>query len=101
MVYYIDAGNPTSPQRLYNPKHHHVPAHRTIKVANDWRDLVWVWGNNTANMWKSWFDIADNWFSLLDNVHHQISLAMYQQKGAYNTPGLRLKYTSFLFKQLI
>lgn len=88
IVYYIDAGNPSSPSRVYNPKNHNVNPQDVIKIASDPSQLVYVWGPSHANMWKSWFDISDNWESTLDNVHHQIGLSMYQSCGAFNTPDM-------------
>eukprot|EP00727_Mastigamoeba_balamuthi_P004686 m51a1_g14215 putative alpha-galactosidase (966) ;mRNA; f:175832-180236 len=70
IVYYVDDGNDSSGQRLFNPLHH--------RVADAWQDLVWVWGPETCNMWKSWFDRKDTWESFLDNLHMQIGLSYYQ-----------------------
>lgn len=33
MLYYIDAGNPTSPPLVYNPENNHVDPFAMIKVA--------------------------------------------------------------------
>eukprot|EP00042_Codosiga_hollandica_P029947 m.169308 g.169308 ORF g.169308 m.169308 type:complete len:430 (-) comp53220_c0_seq4:169-1458(-) len=88
IVFYIDAGNPTSPQRIYNPFAVSVPPQQMIKVANTVEQLVWYWGPTTANMWKHWFDISDHWVSTLDNLQNMIKTEMYQSCGAYNTPDM-------------
>eukprot|EP00727_Mastigamoeba_balamuthi_P004687 m51a1_g14216 putative alpha-galactosidase (450) ;mRNA; f:180907-182653 len=88
IVYYVDDGNDSSGQRLFNPFHHSVPSSHRIKVADAWQDLVWVWGPDTCNMWKSWFDRKDTWESFLDNLHMQIGLAYYQSCGAFNMPDM-------------
>jgi len=58
------------------------------KIAYTTDELVWNWGPQTANMWKSWLDIHDSWYSTLDNIHMQIGLAMTQSCGAFNTPDM-------------
>ena len=105
MVYYIDAGNPTSPMRVYNPNLVQIQPANIIKVgmaappvlracdpswvqvATDVSQLVWAWGPSTANMFKHWFDIEDRWQSTLDNLLSMHRIEMYQTCGAYNTPG--------------
>jgi len=57
-------------------------------MAHQWEDLVWVWGPDTTNMFKSWFDRSDNWLSVLDNAHQQIGLAPYAKCGAFNMPDM-------------
>ena len=37
-----------------------------------------------VNMFKSWFDREDSWLSVLDNLHHQIGLNIYQSCGIFN-----------------
>lgn len=51
-----------------------------------WR---WVQENNTADMWKSWFDRDDTWHSLLTNVHNQVRTGYYQSCGHIMTPGMQ------------
>lgn len=88
IVFYIDAGNPTSSQRTYNPYQYHVRPEAMVKVASIPSQLVWEWGPSTANMWKHWFDIGDNWASTIDNLHNMARLEMYQTPGAFNTPDM-------------
>ena len=94
IIYYIDSGNPTSPQRVYNPLNYHVSDLEAIyKLAINYKELVWNWAgiSNTtvgvhAHMFKSWFDREDNWYSVLDNLHNQIRIAEYQTCGTFNMP---------------
>jgi len=88
IVYYIDSGNPTSPQRLWNPFQRSTPPQNIIKVAEITSELVWIWAQTVANMWKSWFDVYDAWESTLDNMHHQTADVMYQSCGSFNTPDM-------------
>ena len=48
MAFYIDAGNPTSPQRVYNPNRIHIPPAAMVKVASEPSQLVWEWGPTTG-----------------------------------------------------
>lgn len=86
VVIYIDDGNDSTDERMYNPNGVHVRVNPPLKMALSWPQLAWQWAPARANMWKSWFDRADNWESFLDNVHRQAGLAIYQSRGAYNTP---------------
>lgn len=94
IIYYIDSGNPTSPQRVYNPLNFHVTDPEAIyKLAINYTELVWNWAGfpNTnlgphAHMFKSWFDREDNWYSVLDNLHNQVRIAEYQRCGTFNMP---------------
>jgi len=90
VVFYVDDGNDSSGPRVYNPfaRSFNQQTMPTTKIANKPEELVWYWGPTTANMWKSWFDIHDIWYSTMDNLHMQIGLAMYQKCGAYNTPDM-------------
>jgi hypothetical protein len=52
MVYYLDSGNPTSPQRVFNPYNHGIPKkgasevqqEALLKLATRPEELAWVWG---------------------------------------------------------
>lgn len=96
IVYYIDHGNPTSPQKVYNPKMNHVPTHvpppsKLIPGSRIWKDSVgmnslalrpsqlsWTWGADVSHMMKFWNDREDTWLSFLSNIHSQIRLEEYQ-----------------------
>ena len=85
IVYYIDSGNPTSPQGVYNPHQYHVRNEQyLLKLAVVPGELVWRWAHGVATMWKSWFDSYDKWRSTLGNVHNQIRIAEYQSCGSWN-----------------
>jgi hypothetical protein len=51
MVYYLDSGNPTSPQRVFNPYNHGIPTkgasevqqEALLKLATRPEELAWVW----------------------------------------------------------
>jgi alpha-galactosidase len=88
IVFYVDDGNDSSGPRIYNPFLHHINVDDMVKIAYAADELVWNWGPSTANMWKSWLDIHDSWYSTIDNIHMQIGLAMYQKCGAFNTPDM-------------
>eukprot|EP00047_Mylnosiga_fluctuans_P015312 m.45174 g.45174 ORF g.45174 m.45174 type:complete len:436 (-) comp5862_c0_seq2:55-1362(-) len=89
IVYYIDSGNPTSPQRTFNPHQHSVVSQEALqKLATSSQELVWVWAKNTAHMFKSWFDSFDAWESMLTNSHNQIRVAEYQSCGRFNMPDM-------------
>eukprot|EP01105_Mastigella_eilhardi_P006485 TRINITY_DN18042_c0_g1_i1.p1 TRINITY_DN18042_c0_g1~~TRINITY_DN18042_c0_g1_i1.p1 ORF type:complete len:438 (-),score=94.15 TRINITY_DN18042_c0_g1_i1:120-1256(-) len=84
IVYYIDDGNPSSGMRLFNPFEHHVLAEHREKLALKPHQLIWSWGPETANMYKSWFGRGNDWDSLMDNVHMQIGNSIFQSCGALN-----------------
>lgn len=74
-VYYLDSGNPTSPQRVYNPYNRGVHDDEALlKVAVRPSELVWNWATRLPHgphLFKSWFDRSDTWPSFLTNVHNQ------------------------------
>jgi hypothetical protein len=44
VVYYLDSGNPTSPQRVFNPYQRYVTNQEALKkLAVRPSELVWVW----------------------------------------------------------
>lgn len=104
IVYYIDHGNPTSPQKVYNPFLHHVPTKVPINPVpgtQQWRDatgmnsqaltpseLGYTWGGGVAHMMKIWYDREDTWDSFLTNVHSQVGLAPYQHCGFFLAPDM-------------
>lgn len=88
MIFYLDAGNPTSPQRVYNPHFHHVPPESVIKVASNPKELVWDWGSSLTNIRKFWYDMQDNWMSVMDVVQHVSGSEMYQKPGSFNIPDM-------------
>jgi hypothetical protein len=64
IVYYIDHGNPTSPQKVFNPFLHHVPTEKAgahpgtddWNVAVGWNSLAlkpaqlgWTWGASVSH----------------------------------------------------
>lgn len=53
IVYYVDSGNPTSPQMLYNPQQMGVAASDYVdrgKLATSPRELAWVWLRGIAHV---------------------------------------------------
>jgi alpha-galactosidase len=95
MVYYLDSGNPTSPQRVFNPRQIHITDEQAKKkLATKPSELVWVWLGELPNqergphLFKSWFDIGDTFLSTLTNAHNQVRIAEYQTCGHFNMPGM-------------
>eukprot|EP01065_Artemidia_motanka_P010782 TRINITY_DN15775_c0_g1_i1.p1 TRINITY_DN15775_c0_g1~~TRINITY_DN15775_c0_g1_i1.p1 ORF type:complete len:434 (+),score=126.46 TRINITY_DN15775_c0_g1_i1:57-1358(+) len=94
VVYYLDSGNPTSPQRVYNPHQRHVKNSEALhKLATSKRELVWVWATQFGDakgphMFKSWFDRKDTWGSMLTNLHNQARVAEYQTCGQFHMPDM-------------
>eukprot|EP00026_Physarum_polycephalum_P005335 Phypoly_transcript_05367.p1 GENE.Phypoly_transcript_05367~~Phypoly_transcript_05367.p1 ORF type:complete len:444 (+),score=41.31 Phypoly_transcript_05367:175-1332(+) len=90
VVFYVDDGNDSSGPRVYNPfmRSFNPDIFSYYKIAYTPDELVWNWGPDTCNMWKSWLDIHDSWYSTVDNLHMQIGLAMTQKCGAFNTPDM-------------
>eukprot|EP01062_Namystynia_karyoxenos_P032056 TRINITY_DN23698_c0_g1_i2.p1 TRINITY_DN23698_c0_g1~~TRINITY_DN23698_c0_g1_i2.p1 ORF type:complete len:437 (+),score=147.73 TRINITY_DN23698_c0_g1_i2:72-1382(+) len=94
VVYYLDSGNPTSPQRVYNPHQRHVVNREALhKLAVTPRELVWVWATQWndgkgPHMFKSWFDRKDTWGSMLTNLHNQARVAEYQRCGQFHMPDM-------------
>jgi alpha-galactosidase len=116
IVYYLDSGNPTSPQRVFNPYAHGIPDYRDameiqqesyLKLAVKSEELVWVWATKWGrdsvvadphdvrgrlvddkgpHMFKSWFDRQDSWDSVLTNTQNQIRLAEYQRPSQLHMP---------------
>ena len=110
IVYYIDHGNPTSPQRLFNPQQRFVSAREeaqsdVAKLAVLPDQLGWTWAAEVINsppsttcsstpygitahlapqvchMMKTTFDTNDSWESMLNNLHSTINLPSYQRAG--------------------
>lgn len=87
VIYYIDAGNPTSGQKVYNPHHYHEGEKETlVKTGVTPSELAWNWAKPISHMWKNWLDVQDTWRSTIDNLHHQVRLAEYQECGSFNFP---------------
>eukprot|EP00656_Telonema_subtile_P056352 TRINITY_DN8981_c0_g1_i1.p1 TRINITY_DN8981_c0_g1~~TRINITY_DN8981_c0_g1_i1.p1 ORF type:complete len:454 (-),score=82.97 TRINITY_DN8981_c0_g1_i1:294-1655(-) len=90
VLYYVDAGNPTSGPKVFNPHHRAVQntSYTRSHTADRWTQEVLEWGPDMANMWKLWFDRWDGWQSLKDNAFSQIHAAWFQSCGAYNNPDM-------------
>eukprot|EP00054_Salpingoeca_dolichothecata_P014940 m.85091 g.85091 ORF g.85091 m.85091 type:complete len:423 (-) comp21244_c0_seq3:215-1483(-) len=88
VVFYLDAGNPSSPHRLFNPHLHHVDVKTDLKIANNVSELVWNWAPGLVDMAKNWYDHSDTWVSTMDNLHHSLRLAMYQTCDFFNIPDM-------------
>jgi hypothetical protein len=110
ILYYIDHGNPTSPQKIYNPFLHgvnpelpgRVPGHPPVVPgtpawddACGWNSLAlkpselgWTWGADVCHMMKSWYDRDDTWESFLSNMHNQIRIAEFQHCGFFHSPDM-------------
>eukprot|EP01051_Picozoa_sp_SAG22_P016129 SAG22_NODE_2219_length_2823_cov_1.220999_2_plen_610_part_00 len=116
IVYFLDSGNPTSPQRVFNPYQHGVPAYADameiqqeslLKLATKPEELVWVWATKWGrdsvvtdasdargrlvddkgpHMYKSWFDRQDSWQSVLTNAANQVRIAEYQRCSQLHMP---------------
>jgi hypothetical protein len=89
IVYYIDHGNPTSPQRLFNPQQRFVSSREEAqsdvsKLAVLPDQLGWTWAADVCHMMKTTFDTNDSWESMLNNLHSTINLPSYQRAG-YST----------------
>ena len=95
-VYYLDSGNPTNPQKLYNPRQRskHMPVPLDSCVAQDAEQLTWRWATalkpagRGPHMMKAIFDIKDVYENTLMNAHNQIRLAEYQECGQLITPDM-------------
>eukprot|EP00040_Diaphanoeca_grandis_P042491 m.265138 g.265138 ORF g.265138 m.265138 type:complete len:461 (-) comp60128_c0_seq1:287-1669(-) len=93
IVYYIDHGNPTSPQTLYNPNHYFIADNAQSqsdisKQADTPEQLGWTWASDACHMMKTTYDTNDSWESMLNNLHSSINLPEYQKKGYYNMPDM-------------
>lgn len=93
IVYYIDHGNPTSPQKLHNPKQYYIAdttngRSDVSKVAVTPDELGWTWAAGVCHMMKTTFDTNDSWQSMLNNLHASINLPEYQQRGYYSMPDM-------------
>jgi len=50
---------------------------------------VWTWGAKTGgNLWRTTFDISDNWESMEKNGFSQLDIAQYPQPGHWNDPDM-------------
>jgi alpha-galactosidase len=50
---------------------------------------VWTWGAKTGgNLWRTTFDISDNWASMERNGFSQLDIAQYVQPGHWNDPDM-------------
>ena len=93
IVYYIDHGNPTSPQRMFNPRQRFVSdleesQSNVAKLAVRPDQLGWTWAADVCHMMKTTFDTNDSWESMLNNLHSTINLPTYQQPGYFNMPDM-------------
>jgi alpha-galactosidase len=94
IVYYLDHGNPTASQRVYNPRQWQVSDPEVLKkVASKPSELAWNWVSELAahdqkgpHMLKTWFDIIDDWRSTVSNLHNQMRTAEYQRCGFFLFP---------------
>ena len=48
----------------------------------------WLWGAQTANMWRTTGDISASFSSMLANFHSNVQLAQYAGPGAWNDPDM-------------
>jgi len=90
ILYYVDAGNPTSGPKVYNPNRRAVvdTSYTRSHTAEKWSQEVLSWGPDMANMWKLWFDRWDGWQSLTDNVAQQVGVEWFQSCGAFSNPDM-------------
>jgi len=89
IVYYIDHGNPTSPQRLFNPHQRFVSEQSdAAKLAITPNQLGWTWAAEVCHMMKTTFDTRDSWESMLTNLHSTVNLPTYQRHGYFNMPDM-------------
>ena len=94
IVYYLDSGNPVSPQKMFNPRNRGVTSLEwKLKLATEPAELAWVWvdamsadDDKGPHILKSWFDIHDTWESTLSNLHATIKTTEYQTCGRFNVP---------------
>jgi alpha-galactosidase len=50
---------------------------------------VWTWGAKTGgNLWRTTFDISDNWDSMEKNGFSQLDITQYPQAGHWNDPDM-------------
>ena len=86
IVFYVDAGNPTSGPKVVNPHHRGMPKNlfTSTHIANNLSEAVWSWGPDIAHTWKIWFDRHDTFESLMDNVEIQVytGVPWWQKRGA-------------------
>lgn len=96
LVYYLDSGNPTSPQRVFNPKQRHVTDREALlKLATAPKELVWNWVTEMGkdddlgpHMIKSWFDSEDYWGSTLTLAQNQAKFPEYTRCGMFFFPDM-------------
>lgn len=101
IIYYVDDGNPTTNMRLWNPNLYNCASNGldNTKIALHPSQQIFEFviqapfynsktNESVVNMFKSWYDRSDNWFSVLDNLHRQIGLQMYQKCGIFNMPDM-------------
>ena len=97
ILYYLDSGNPVSPDKTFNPFNRAVRTPVLLdKLATSPEELVWVWTASIVDpasgeyagprMFKSWFDRENSWASLLSNVHNQHRTTFWQSCGRFNNP---------------
>lgn len=85
IIYYLDSGNPTSPQKMFNPHNRGVQNQEALqKLALKSEELAWFWTSQLPDpekgphLVKSWFDRKDSYASILSNAHNQIRIAEFQ-----------------------
>merc|ERR1711871_117463 len=102
ITYYLDTGNPTSPQRLFNPRNIGVTNKEALlKLATRPDELGWVWAtrwerershsnqdDKGPHMIKTWFDQHDSWSSMLSNAHNAAGRAEYQSCSQLMMPDM-------------
>lgn len=55
----------------------------------DWGlDSPWTWGSETANLWRTTYDIEDRWERILEIADLQVDLAAYAGPGGWNDPDM-------------
>ncbi|GAA3487702.1 hypothetical protein GCM10018987_17810 [Streptomyces cremeus] len=48
----------------------------------------WKWGRDVGHMWRTTFDIKDNWATMLRNMKQNLPLAQYAGPGGWNDPDM-------------
>lgn len=88
-VIYVDAGDPSNMNGVLNPQGLYVNDPTALPhAANRSSELLPIWGQNYAHMWKIWWDMWDAFESTMYNAHKQLNLELFQSCGSYNIPDM-------------
>jgi alpha-galactosidase len=80
--------NPRTQYALWREALAQVERPLVFSICNWGLDSPWTWGRNTGNLWRTTYDIEDNWRRILEIADFNVDLAAYAGPGGWNDPDM-------------